>query len=89
MLKWLGMNTEPGKTFVTKRIGFVGAGKVGCSFGRYIMEEGAGAFTVSGYFSRDPVSARAAADLDNKFLASSGLPNLYAAIFRLSVLSMR
>ena len=49
----------PAKT--VKKIGFVGAGKVGCSFGRYITERSHGAYAISGYFSRDPASAYAAA----------------------------
>ena len=44
----------------TKNVGFIGPGKVGCSFGRYIAENG-GAFTVAGYYGRDIDSAREAA----------------------------
>lgn len=41
------------------RIGFVGAGKVGCSLGKYLMENG---IDVSGYYSRTSEASRAAAD---------------------------
>jgi predicted short-subunit dehydrogenase-like oxidoreductase (DUF2520 family) len=41
------------------RIGFIGAGKVGCSLGRYIAEKGG---TLSGYYSRRDSSAKDAAD---------------------------
>ena len=44
-----------------KRIGFIGAGKVGFSFGRHINENGGGSYCVAGYFSRTAESARAAA----------------------------
>ena len=43
---------------ITKRIGFIGAGKVGFSLGRYFMEHH---MDVSGYYSQNPKSARAAA----------------------------
>ena len=46
-----------------KRIGFIGPGKVGCSFGRHITEEGNSFFEVAGYFGRDPEKAREAAAL--------------------------
>ena len=41
------------------RIGFVGAGKVGCSLGKYFAIKGA---SVSGYYSRTLASAKAAAE---------------------------
>lgn len=41
-----------------KRIGFIGAGKVGFSLGRYFKEHH---MDVSGYYSRNPSSAKAAA----------------------------
>lgn len=41
------------------RIGFVGAGKVGFSLGRYFVEHG---LDVSGYYSRNPESAKEAAN---------------------------
>ena len=44
-----------------KKIGFIGAGKVGFSLGKYISEKAGDAYEVYGYFSRDPASARAAA----------------------------
>ncbi len=40
------------------RIGWIGAGKVGSSLGRYFTEHG---IEVSGYYSRNPLSAREAA----------------------------
>jgi len=45
---------------VTKKIGFIGAGKVGFSLGRHISERAYG-FKVCGYYSRSPESAREAA----------------------------
>ena len=45
-----------------KRIGFIGAGKVGFSFGRHIKENAKEEYSVCGYFSRDPASARVAAE---------------------------
>ena len=41
------------------RIGFIGAGKVGCTLGKYLKTNGR---TVSGYFSRNSVHAREAAE---------------------------
>ena len=41
------------------RIGFIGAGKVGFSLGRYLAE---GGVTVTGYYSRNSRSAREAAE---------------------------
>ncbi len=41
------------------QIGFIGAGKVGCSFGKYLRENG---FAVSGYFSRNYENAKFASD---------------------------
>lgn len=41
-------------------IGFIGAGKVGCSLGRYFILHG---FFVSGYYSRNLDSAKEAADI--------------------------
>lgn len=40
-------------------VGFIGAGKVGCSFGRYLASCGV---ALSGYFSRNPEAAREAAE---------------------------
>jgi predicted short-subunit dehydrogenase-like oxidoreductase (DUF2520 family) len=45
----------------SKRIGFIGAGRIGCSLSRYISENGGDGFSVSGFFSRNPESAAAAA----------------------------
>ncbi len=44
------------------RAGFIGAGKVGFSLGRYLKENGV---EVTGYFSRSPESAKSAADFTN------------------------
>lgn len=41
------------------KIGFIGAGKVGCSLGRYFAEKG---LSLSGYYSRDPASSKSAAE---------------------------
>lgn len=41
------------------KIGFIGAGKVGCSFGRYLKENG---FEICGYFSRSYESVKFAAE---------------------------
>lgn len=40
------------------KIGFVGAGKIGCSFGKYLKDNG---FEISGYFSKNRKSAESAA----------------------------
>ena len=42
------------------KIGFIGAGKVGVTLGRFFSDNG---LEVSGYYSKDPVSAKEAADL--------------------------
>ncbi len=42
------------------RIGWIGAGKVGCSLGRYFAAHG---ICVSGYYSKSPTSAREAAEM--------------------------
>ena len=44
-----------------KKIGFIGAGKVGYSFGKHISEMAGDMYSVAGYYSRDYESARAAA----------------------------
>ena len=41
------------------KAGFIGAGKVGCSLGRYFAENN---ITVTGYYSKNPESSKAAAD---------------------------
>lgn len=43
-----------------KKIGFVGAGKVGCTFGRYLYEKGN--FKISGYYSNKYSDSEYAAD---------------------------
>lgn len=44
------------------KTGFIGAGKVGCSLGRYFTEKGRGlGLSVEGYFSRSVESAKEAA----------------------------
>lgn len=45
----------------TKKIGFIGAGKVGWSLGRHIKERGGPAYSVHGYYSRGVDAARGAA----------------------------
>ena len=44
------------------KIGFIGAGKVGFSLGRYLKEN---EYTVTGYYSRSPASAEDAAKFTN------------------------
>ena len=44
-----------------KKIGFIGAGKVGFSFGRHIYERAGASYSVVGYYSNSPESANAAA----------------------------
>ena len=44
-----------------KKVGFIGAGKAGCSLGRHISENGGGAYAVAGYSSRNIGSAHEAA----------------------------
>ncbi len=41
------------------RIGFIGAGKVGCSLGKYLKENG---YTVSGYLSRNYENSKFASE---------------------------
>lgn len=42
------------------KIGFIGAGRVGCALGKYLKEKGAG-FSLTGYYSKSIASARGAA----------------------------
>lgn len=49
------------------KIGFIGAGKVGSAFGRYLYEKG---FEIAGYFSRTEDSAREAAEFTNSNVLS-------------------
>ncbi len=53
MLSFFGME-------INMRVGWIGAGKVGCSLGKYFAECG---IAVSGYYSRNIASAREAAGL--------------------------
>ncbi len=46
----------------TMKIGFIGAGKVGCSLGKYLIN---GNVQVTGYYSRHKESAQEAADFTN------------------------
>lgn len=46
---------------MVKEIGFIGAGKVGFSLGKYIREKTGGAFNIHGYYSQNHDSAVAAA----------------------------
>lgn len=55
------------------RVGFVGAGKVGCSLGKYLAEQKT---QVSGYYSKSPQSARDAAE----FTKSNAFETLEAVI---------
>ena len=41
------------------KIGFIGAGKVGFSLGKYFAEKG---MELSGYYSKNPASSKAAAE---------------------------
>lgn len=49
------------------KIGFIGAGKVGSAFGRYLYEKG---FKITGYFSRTEDSARKAAEFTKSSVLS-------------------
>lgn len=50
------------------KVGFIGAGRMGFTLGRHFAEKGKDALTVSGYYSRNPDSARAAAEFtDTKY----------------------
>lgn len=53
---------------LTQPIGFIGAGKVGCSMGKYLKEHG---FSISGYYSRTKENAFAAAQFTNSSCYSS------------------
>lgn len=53
---------------LTQPIGFIGAGKVGCSMGKYLLEHG---FSISGYYSRTLKSALAAAQFTDSVCYSS------------------
>jgi len=55
------------------KIGFIGAGRVGCSLGKYFTENGA---QLSGYYSRSGSSAREAAE----FTASKAFDNIEGLI---------
>ncbi|MBP3380968.1 MAG: DUF2520 domain-containing protein [Ruminococcus sp.] len=62
------------------KIGFIGAGKVGFSLGRYFAEKG---MELSGYYSRDPESSKAAAEFTSsaRYTEASGLIGDSDAIF--------
>ena len=47
------------------KIGFVGAGKMGCSLGQYISLCNDERFTLSGYFSKSQNSSKQASELTN------------------------
>ena len=53
---------------LTQPIGFIGAGNVGCSMGKYLKEHG---FPISGYYSRTKESASAAARFTDSSCYSS------------------
>lgn len=54
------------------KIGFIGAGRVGCTLGKYLKERGKG-FLLTGYHSRSRASAIAAADFTgSRVYGSSG-----------------
>ena len=50
------------------KIGFIGAGKVGSSLGKYFISNG---ISVTGYYSRSPKSAKSAAEFTNSRMYSS------------------
>ena len=55
------------------RIGFIGAGRVGCSLGKY-LKESAGDWQIEGYFSRSTDSAKEAAVFtDSRVIDQAGL----------------
>lgn len=47
---------------IAQPIGFIGAGKVGCSIGKYLQQHG---FSIAGYYSRTQQSATEAAEFTN------------------------
>lgn len=50
------------------KVGFIGAGRMGFTLGKHFAEQGKDLLTVSGYYSRNPDSARAAAEFtDTKY----------------------
>ena len=61
-------------------IGFIGAGRVGCSLGRYFIQNG---FLISGYYSRSYESACLAAELTG----TKPYENLYLFSFHLLYLN--
>lgn len=55
------------------KVGFIGAGRMGFTLGRHFVEHGKDAIFVSGYYSRNPDSARVAAEFtDTKYYADIG-----------------
>lgn len=56
------------KGVIDMRAGFIGAGKVGFSLGKYLKENGV---EITGYFSKSPESAKSAADFTNTKLYKS------------------
>ena len=60
------------------RIGFIGAGRVGCTFGKYFREHG---IEVSGYYNRTAEKAKEAAEFTDTLY--------YEDLMTLSVKAMR
>ncbi len=58
------------------KIGFIGAGRIGTSFGKYFSD---GGVSVSGYFSRTPSSAKESADFICGAVAFGSMAELAAA----------
>lgn len=58
------------------KIGFIGAGRIGTSFGKYFSD---GGMNVSGYFSRTPSSAKESADFVSGAVAFDSTAKLAAA----------
>ena len=59
------------------RIGFIGAGKVGCTLGKYFRENG---IPVSGYYNRTSEHAKEAAEFVNAMRPHTVVPTHYASI---------
>ena len=70
---------------MTKNVGFIGPGKVGCSLGRHIAENGRG-FAVRGYYGRSEEAAREAAAFTDS--SAFGAPEELAATCDLLLLTV-
>jgi len=73
------------KGVIDMRAGFIGAGKVGFSLGKYLKENGV---EITGYFSKSPESAKSAADLRDLFSAPIAI-TLFPARSKILLISSR